>query len=175
VTTRKVEWKWIFDAITALSVVVGVTIGVIELRQLRTAQQSQTLLELYQTLQDPDQVRARDALFRMPDTLSAAGMEAVLAGPDGPLILQALLAFEGMGVMVYRGDISIEWVDEFFHLAIVSSWDKVKTGVLARRQRANYPGVLEWHQWLAERLKEREASSQNAGAYDLYRDWKPPR
>ena len=174
-TKRKWEWKWIFDAITAVSVLVGITIGVIELRQLGAAQQSQTLLQLYQTLHDPAQVRGRELLVQLPDTLSTDSLEAIMAGPDGPVILQTLLAFEGIGVMVYRGDISIEWVDELFHFAIVNSWRKIKTGVVERRERTNYPGILEWHQWLAERLEEHGAAAGQAGAYDRYRDWNPRR
>ena len=48
-TKRKLEWQWIFDAVTMVSVIVGLTIAVVELRQFRAAQQSQTLLALYQT------------------------------------------------------------------------------------------------------------------------------
>lgn len=174
-TTRKLEWQWIFDAVTMVSVIVGLTIAVIELRQFRAAQQSQTLLALYQTLQNPDRIRGRDILRYLPDTLSVASIDALMAGPNGQVIIQTLLSFEGMGVMVYRGDISIEWVDELFHFEIVDSWQKVKAGVLARREATGYPGVMEWLQWLAERLQEREAASPKAGAYDLYRDWRPPR
>jgi hypothetical protein len=173
--TKKWEWKWIFDAITALSVLVGITIGVIELKQLGAAQQSQTLLELYQTLHDPTQVRGRELLTHLPDTISPAGLAAVMEGPDGPVILQTMMAFEGIGVMVYRGDISIEWVDELFHYAVVTSWKKIKPGIIARREQTGYPGVLEWHQWLAERLEEHGAAGGNEGAYDRYRDWKPRR
>ena len=174
-TARNWEWRWIFDAITMLSVIIGVTIGLIELRQFRAAQQSQTMLVLYQTLQNPDHVRGRQLIANLPDTLSASGIEAVRTGPDGALISQTLLAFEGIGVMGYRGDIAIEWVDELFRFAIIDSWNKVKVGILAMRAATGYPGVMEWLQWLAERLIERATTSANGGAYDLYRDWKPPR
>ena len=54
---RKLEWKWIFDAITMFTVVLGVAFAAVELRQLRAAQESQAVLELYQTLQNPDHAR----------------------------------------------------------------------------------------------------------------------
>ena len=172
--TRKLEWRWIFDAITAFSILVGLTLGIIELRQLGDAQESQTLMVLYQTLQDPDQVRGRELLMQLPDGLSPDSAERIMAGPDGPLIRQALLAFEGMGVMVYRGDVSIEWVDELFYINVVTAWRKMEAGVVARRVRTGDPGIMEWVQWLAERLEERSEKAGRTGAYDLYRNWKPP-
>jgi hypothetical protein len=174
VTQRKWEWRWIFDAITMVSVMIGLTIGLIELRQFRAAQQAQTVLALYQTLQDPDRIRGRTLLRRLPDSASADEIAALFAGPGGDAVSQALLAYEGMGVMVYRGDISIEWVDELFHFEVVDSWRRVKPNVLARRERTGYPGLLEWLQWLAERLEEHAARSPKGGAYDMYRDWTPP-
>ena len=156
-----------------MSVIVGLTIGIVELRQLGDAQESQTLLELYQTLQDPDQVRGRQQLMQLPDSLSPQQLIELMSAPDGLLMRQALLAFEGIGVMVYRGDISLEWVDELFHINIVTSWRKIEPGVIVYRERIGDPGVMEWLQWLAERLEERTSVTGRAGAYDVHRDRKP--
>ena len=49
-----------------------------------------------------------------------------MGGADGQVVTETLLAYEGMGVMDYRDDISIEWIDELFHFEIVDSWRKEK-------------------------------------------------
>ena len=48
------QWAWLFDFVTMVAVLVGLTFGAIELRQLRTAQEAQAVLELYQTSQTPE-------------------------------------------------------------------------------------------------------------------------
>ena len=173
---RKLEWKWIFDAITMITVMAGVVFGAAELREMRSSQESQSMLQLYQTLQSPDHVRGTDYLNQLPDSLSADSMLALATtGPHAHEIRQVVLTFEAMGVMVYRGDVPIEWVDELFHFSIVSSWNKLKPSVIERRKRLDYPGVLEWYQWLAERLMERENRPGAVPAYEAHRDWTPPR
>ena len=106
---RKLEWKWIFDAITMITVMAGVVFGAAELREMRSSQESQSMLQLYQTLQSPDHVRGTDYLNQLPDSLSADSMLALATtGPHAHEIRQVVLTFEAMGVMVYRGDVPIE-------------------------------------------------------------------
>ena len=173
---RKLEWKWIFDAITMLTVMLGVIFGAAELRELRASQESQAMIQLYQTLQSPDHVRGTDFINQLPDSLPTDSMLAIATtGPHAHEIRQVVLTYEAIGVMVYRGDVPIEWVDELFHYSIVSSWNKLEPSIVERRKRLNYPGVLEWYQWLAERLMEREDRPDAVPAYEAYRDWQPRR
>ena len=156
-----------------VAVLVGLTFGAIELRQLRTAQEAQAILELYQTAQAPEFVRGSQLILSLPSGLSAAELREIEATEHGLMMQQVTLTFEALGVMVYRGDVSIEWVDEIFRLLILTSWDKFESLTLDERQRTGYPGVMEWHQWLAERIRER--GEDPAPAYEAYRDWQPSR
>jgi len=166
-------WSWLFDLITMVAVLVGLTFGAIELRQLRAAQESQAVLELYQTIQTPEYVRGGDLILALPDDLSPSELREYLSGEDGNLMQQVRLTFEGLGVMVYRRDVPIEWVDEMFRLVIITSWDKFEPLTLEDRQRLDYPGEFEWHQWLAERLRDLHQGEQPVPAYEAYRDWTP--
>jgi hypothetical protein len=173
---RKLEWKWIFDAITMLTVVLGVAYGAAELKALRASQESQAMLQLYQTLQGPEHSRATQYINEFPDSLSPDSTLALATqGPHALEIRALTVTYESLGVMVYRGDVPIEWVDELFHYSIVSSWRKLGPGVIERRKRLEYPEILEWYQWLAERLIEREQHADRKPAYEAYRDWTPPR
>lgn len=158
-----------------VAVLVGLSFGAMELRQLRTAQEAQAILELYQTSQTPAFVRGGQLILDLPDGLTVEQLREVQKSEDGLLMLQVRLTFEALGVMVYRGDISIEWVDEIHRLVILTSWDKFEPLVLDERSRMDYPAAMEWHQWLAERLRDRSAGRDPAPAYEAYRGWKDPR
>lgn len=168
---RRKGWSWLFDLVTMIAVLVGLTFGAIELRQLRTAQEAQAILQLYQTVQTPEYVLGSDLILQLPEGLSPEQLRERLQGDDGELMQQVRLTFEGLGVMVYRRDVSIEWVDELFRLMILTSWEKFEPLTLEDRRITGYSGLMEWHQWLAERLQERNAGENPRPAYEAYRDW----
>lgn len=89
-----------------VAVIVGLTFAGIELRQLRDGQESQAVLQLFQTVQTPEYVRGANVILALPDGLPPDELRARMQGPDGDLMQQVRLTFEGLGVMVYRGDVS---------------------------------------------------------------------
>ena len=163
---------WIFDFVTMVAVLIGLTFGAIELRQMRNAQEAQAALELFQTIQTEGYTRGTGLIFQLPDTISPEALRAMSSTAEGELMFQVRLTYEALGVMVYRGEVSIDWVDELFRFMILDSWDKFEEFTLEERERLGYPEAMEWHQWLAERLRERERIG-DAPAYEAYRDWKP--
>jgi hypothetical protein len=164
----------VFEGITMVAVVAGVSLAASELRQVRNAQEMQGILQLYQTIQTPEYVKGSNIITNLPDTISITAVDSLIAGPDGLTLRAMLLTYEAMGAMVYRGDIPIDWVDELFHFSIVNGWKKLGPTIVARRKRLGYDGLMEWFQWLAERLEERSATGE-APAYEAHRDWKPSR
>lgn len=154
-----------------LTVIIGLTFGAIELRQVRNAQESQAFVELYQTIQTPEYARAAQLASDMPEGLSASELRELLDSEEGDLLQQLRFTFEGLGVMVYRRDIPIEWVDELFRFSIVSTWEKFEPLVLENRAITGYDGLLEWHQWLYDRLMERDDANNPIPAYEAFRDW----
>ena len=53
---RKDNLPWVFDLLTLIAVVIGLTFAGIELRQVRAAQEAQTVLQLFETLKSEDYV-----------------------------------------------------------------------------------------------------------------------
>ena len=156
-----------------LAVLAGLTFGAVELRQLRDAQEAQAVLELFQTIQTDTYIRGSTLIIALPDTASAEELRALDGTEEGDLMLQVRLTFEGLGVMVYRRDVDIEWVDEMFRFMILLSWDKFEKLTLEERELRDYPAQMEWHQWLAERLRERGGGDAPTPAYEAYRNWTP--
>jgi hypothetical protein len=134
----------------------------------------QAMLLLYQASQTPEYIRGSYIIANLPDTTSVAAVDSIFAGPDRLALRGTLLTYESLGAMVYRGDIPIEWVDELFRFSIIGGWKKVGPAIQARRERLEYPGLMEWFQWLAERLEER-SDKNTKPAYERYRAWKPDR
>ena len=168
---RGKRWSWLFDFVTMIAVLVGLTFGAIELRQLRTAQEAQSILELYRTVQTPEYIRGARLILALPEGLSPDELREIAQSEDGQLMWQVRLTLEALGVMVYRRDVPIEWVDELFRLITLTSWRKFESLTLEEREITGYSGVMEWHQWLAERLEERSGGEDPRPAYDAYRDW----
>jgi len=172
VSDKHGRWSWIFDFITMAAVLVGLTFGAIELRQIRDAQESQTILQLLETVQEPSYTRGVALIFALPDTISPTGLRAMMGTEEGELMQQVRMTFEFIGVMVYRGDISIEWVDEMLRYSILFSWLRFERLTIEDREHLGLPDIFEWHQWLAERLREGRVGAQ-APAYEAYADWTP--
>jgi hypothetical protein len=144
----------------------------LELRQLHAEQESQTVLQLFETIRSNEYIRASILLDGIPDGLSAAELEDRFSQEDLNSILQLRLTWEALGVMVYRRDVSIEWVNELFRFNILRSWDKLESLTYANRERTGYGGINEWHEWLVDRLREM-GEVQQTPAYEAYSDWNP--
>ncbi len=167
------RWAWTIESLTLLTVVVGLIFGAGELREIRRSQESQTILELFQMVQTPEYARGLQAIFALPGGLTQAELNEAVAPEDDPLVFQIRLTFENLAVMVFRGDVHIEWVDEMFRFAILTVWDRLGPSTLEARQ-GGYDGLWEWHQWLVERLLERSGGGSPVPAYEAYREWSPP-
>ena len=143
-----------------------------ELRQLRTEQESQTVLQLFETIRSGDYIRASRRLDGIPDVLSATEIEKRLSQEDLHVILRLVFTWEALGVRVYRRDVSSEWVNEMLRYNILRSWDKLSPLAYAEREQAGYDGLWEWHEWLADRLRELDQEAL-VPAYEAHANWAP--
>ena len=161
---------WLFDFFTMIAVIIGLIYGGLELRSIRATQERDSVLELYRTIQTPEYLRALQLLRNLPDTVTMAQAEQ-LPEEDWLLISHLRVTWESIGIMVYRKDVPLEWVDEFYRWAIITTWEKLGPMIIEDRERTGYQGMSEWVQWLAERLMERNEGREPTPAYDAYRNW----
>lgn len=74
--------------------------------------------------------------------------------PEIKLSARSLFAFfEGLGVLVKRGLIGPELIDDLMSAMIVSFWDKWKDFYIEYRVRRNAPMVAEWIEYLYNVIK----------------------
>lgn len=162
----------VLQAIQATSVLVGVGFAVYELRRYRRERYREAAIELLHTFQTPDFAKALTLVYRLPDGLSRHEIEARLGG-DLHLVYAMTTTWESIGVLVWRGEVDIDLVDDFFSGPIVVSWRKLQGYFFDERRETSRETIGEWFQWLAERFAEREGAAPPVPAHVAFRDWRP--
>jgi hypothetical protein len=143
------------DIIRTVAIMVGVTLGLIELRQSRIARKRESMFSLVRAYQIPELWIALEKIFHMPDGLSKKRVEACF-GKDIHLLSLLISTYESLGILVQKREIDIEIVEDFFSGPIVISWRKLKRATEDSRKQQGRETLDEWFQWLAERIIERE-------------------
>jgi hypothetical protein len=88
-------------------------------------------------------------------------------------IMVVVMTFESIGVMVFRGIVPLEMVNELLGGVCVESWARLSQYTQDFRVENDRKTMSEWFQWLAERLKEHHARYGRQPAYEQFRDWRP--
>jgi hypothetical protein len=162
----------VFQAIQAMAVLVGVGFAVYELRRYRRDRNREAAMELLHTFQTAEFAKALVLVYRLPDGLSRREIEGRL-GDDLHLVYAMTTTWESIGVLVWRGEVAMDLVDDFFSGPIVVSWRKLQGYFFDERRETGRETIGEWFQWLAERFAEREGTTRPVPAHVAFRDWRP--
>jgi len=162
----------VVDILSIVAVVSGLFFAGMELRQYRLSRDRESALELFKTFQTPEFMRGVRTVTQLPDNQSRAQVEA-LTGERMDDLYILIASLEGMGVLVRREELSLGLVEDFLSGIIVASWVKLRRYVEEERQVMGRETWVEWMQWLAERIIEREKAKTAVPAYIEYRDWEP--
>jgi len=84
--------------------------------------------------------------------------------------MAAVLTFESIGVMVFRGIVPLEMLDELLGGVCVESWRRLEDYSDDSRVEPNHKAMSEWFRWIAERLEEQHARNGQKVAYEQHRD-----
>ena len=164
--------QFLLQLVQAAVVVIGVGFAAYELRKYREERNREAALELVHTFQTPEFAKALLIVCGLPDGLSKAEIEAH-AGEDFYLVYGMVTTWESIGILVHRGEMSIDLVDDFFSGPILLSWQKLQRYFFDLRRETDRETWGEWFQWLAERFAEREAAAPPVPAHLQFRDWRP--
>jgi hypothetical protein len=161
------------QVIGALAVVVGVIFGIVQLRQLSAQRRRESAFALMQSSQSPQVLRAVLIIDHLPDTAGKAEIDA-LPKSDQADVIALLATWEGLGILVFNHEISLQMVDDFYSGTIAQSWRKLQRYVEELREMSSRPTDWEWFQWLAERMQEEESARPPVPAHLQHRNWKRP-
>ena len=165
----------IANLINALAVTAGVIFAATQIRYYRQRRRRDAMLELVRSFQSPAFTSALRRVFSLPDGANTQKIREVL-GPDGEdAVYLVSLTWESLGVLVFRREVTLDLVDDFFSGPILLSWQKLKVYSEEWRRTLNRETGTEWFQWLAERMIEREELSPPVPAYIEHRSWRQPR
>jgi hypothetical protein len=157
-------------AVTAALIFAAAQVGYYRQRRRREA-----MLELVRSFQSPAFTSALRRVFSLPDGADTPKIREVL-GPDGEdAVYLVALTWESLGVLVFRREVTLDMVDDFFSGPIVLSWQKLNVYCEEWRRTLKRETGNEWFHWLAERMMEREKLSPPVPAYIAHRKWREPR
>ena len=154
---------------SAVSVLVAMGLGFLQIRQMRKTRALFTSGELVHTIQTPEFSNAVRLVMTLPDRADPA-----LIAED-PEMLGAVLSlshtYESLGVLVFHRIVPLHLVDDLMGGYIRGSWVKLQPFVEYQRAAV---GIFygEWMQWLAERMIESPSPGKKVGAHIAHRKWR---
>lgn len=166
------DMSTVVDVLSVIAVASGLIFASLELRRFRVSRERESALELFNTFQSQGFVKGFRIITQLPDHQSKAKVEE-LVGNEIHDVNFVLTNMEGMGVLVYKEELSLELVEDFFSGIIVLVWKKLSRYLQDQREELGRETIGEWGQWLAERIMEREETEPVIPAYIEHRDWKP--
>jgi hypothetical protein len=169
---NSIDISTLANLINAIAVTAGVIFAAAQIRQYRQRRQRDAMLELVGSFQSPAFTAALRRVLSLPDGADSAKIREVL-GPDGEdAVYLVSLTWESLGVLVYRRQVTLDLVDDFFSGPLVICWRKLKVYSEEWRRTLNRETGNEWFHWLAERMLEREKTSPPIPAYVAHRRWR---
>ncbi|MGH8033890.1 MAG: DUF4760 domain-containing protein, partial [Lysobacterales bacterium] len=136
-----------FQIMQAVAVVVGVGFAIVQVRQTRREKHREAALELMHSFQTPTFAEAMNLVYNLPDGLSKTEIENLLGGKFH-LVYALMTTWESLGILVYRGEVDLDLVDEFFSGPLKISWQKLQGHVMGERELLGRDTIEEWFQWL---------------------------
>ena len=134
---------------TTTAVVGGVVFGAWQIRVATRARETQISLQLVEMLQTRDLIEGLSALQDVPEGLGWEQIRSQL-GTRWPSAFALINALDGLGILVYRREVSPRVADDFFHHAISEVWKKSRSAILERRETAGRETAFQFLEWLAE-------------------------
>ena len=154
---------------TAAIVAAGVFAG-IQLRLMNKQRARESALQLLHSFQTPEFLTALNIAFDIPEGLSRKEIEDRL-GDKMTSVFVLFAIFESLGILIFRGEIDVDLVEDFFSGIVILSGRKFKRYLAEVRETSGRDTYYEWFQWLSEQFEKRELKSPAIPAYIAFRDW----
>ena len=155
----------------AFIVVGGLGFGVVQLQHYRQQRRATAAIELLRSFHNPECSRSLRGVLALPNGVRKRDM-GECSTEEQNAIMVVVLTFESIGVMVFRGIVPLEMVDELLGGVCVESWGRLNQYTQDSRAESDRNTMSEWFQWLAERLAEQHARYGRPDAYEQHRHWR---
>lgn len=160
------------EVVSAIAVIFGFGFAFSEVRRYRRRRIRESMLELVKSYQTLEFAVALNRLVDLPDGLSKLELEKHM-GDDLRFISLLMTNWEAFGILVFRRELDLDLLEDFFSGPITLSWVKLRRYVEEMRRIGGRETYFEWFQWLAERIGEREEKALPVPANIEHRGWRP--
>ena len=161
----------ILQIIATAIMIIGVAFGIQNIRQYQSSRKRESAVMMLNSFQTSDFVSGLLCIYDLPEQVGKDEIDR-LPADQFLAIYMVMGTWERLGVLVFRGELELGLVDDAFSGPIVQSWQKLEGYIRAFRAYIQRVTYMEWFQWLAERMLERETPAQPIPAYLAHRDWK---
>ncbi len=159
------------NLVNAVAVTAGVIFAAVQIRHYRQQQRREAMLELVRSFQNPSITRAVRRVNSLPDGADRQAIRNLLGADGEDDVFLLALTLESLGILVFRRELTLDLVDDFFSGTIAICWRKLRVFVEEDRASTGRETVWEWFQWLAERMIEREKKTPPVPAHLAHRAW----
>jgi hypothetical protein len=166
------EFSNFLNVITTVTVIGGLLFAIFEVQHMRARRRRDAALALVRSYQTPRFSKAIVTALMLPDGLSRQEIEGRLKDDvEGVWLL--MTTWESLGILVFRREVALDLVEDFFSGPIALSWSRFEALVQEIRRQLGRETYFEWFQWLAARVVEREATGPPVPAHIEHGLWKP--
>ena len=117
--------KLLPDTVTTVFIVVGGILALLQLRQTHKQRSRESALQMLHSFQTPEFLGAVNIVFDLPEGLNKEDVEQRL-GDKVTCLLVLMGTFESLGILVFRRDVDIALVEDFFSGVLVLSRKKLQ-------------------------------------------------
>ena len=146
----------ILNLTSTACLVFGLLFAVLQLRDADRSRVRATRLELLRSFQSPEFVRSLGLVLSLPEGLSREQLDQRLDAAQRDQLYLVMVTWESLGVLLYRGDLTLEMVSDFFGGIIPLSWAKLSGLVADLRREHGQERMGEWFELAVLRLSEQE-------------------
>jgi hypothetical protein len=152
------------EILGGVAVVFGISFGFVEFRRYKAKERREAAASLARSFQTPELAATLRLMVELPEPISMQQYRE-LSDAEKNLIWLLFCSIESIGILVSRGDLPIELVDDFFSIPVIEGWRKLSPYVLELRRETDSPQTWEWYQWLYDRLTEYHKMSPRVPAH----------
>ncbi len=161
----------IVEILGVLALIAAIIFGWIQVRQHRNDTRNAALISLASSFEDQEFTDAYMLVTTLDTNVTLLDIRE-----RGEIYERAALRiamkFETVGLMIYKGYVPIDALEDLVGGAALAVWSILNQYVTDMRVDRRHPTFMEWFQWLVERLQER-GKKESLPAYEAHKDWHP--
>jgi len=135
-------------AVSTLAVLLGVIIGVRELRHFSRVREADVIRAISEKVANPEFIKN----FLLIEKMNYKTYEEIEGKPEEVAMITWLTYIEGLALAVKRGIVPLDVVDDYWHGTIRTIWTKCEPVLLSYREKYSFPEIGEWTEYLYLRI-----------------------